>query len=743
MKLFFTLILVFLLHTVRATTYYFSAVSGDDTRSATLAKSSSTPWKSLTKLNSIFSTLLPGDAVLLKRGETFFGSIIVKKSGSSGLPITIGAYGTGNKPVITSLITLGNWVSKGTGIYESADVVTGTGAKMVILNGVQQEMGRYPNSDAANKGYLTIESHSGTTSITDSHLSSSPNWTGAVAVIRPRRWVIDRDSIISHSGTTITYKASTSYDPKNNYGYFIENSLKTLDKFGEWYYNRSTKKLSVYFGSNNPSTYAVQVSSGNDLVYIEKFSYVTFDNLNITGSNTSAINIRYGSNISVTNCDINFSAENGIKTFYNTNLRVEGCTVNNSNFNGINMGYTGDNCIIRNNKIYNTSVFPGLGGNGDQQGLGIMSYGDNNIIEYNYIRNIGYIGIRFNGNNVTIKNNYIDSFCFVKDDGGGIYTHIGNLTAPVGRKIIGNIITNGIGARAGAYTPWEVPAEGIYLDNGSTYVEVSGNTIANCSNQGIYIHNARDIKITNNTVFNVGRCLTMSEQANHPQIRNCTVSGNIFFKALASATFLYIKSDGTDQKLFATYSGNRYVSPADNNISTVLSSTKVYESTATIKSFTAPIRFEYNSSQVSKTITLDANYTDAKNINYSGSITLLPYTSAVLIRTSAITSVRPITFSSSITKPDSVNPEIAKSLSLKVFPNPAVNNIQINVEGLQINDQKARLSIINISGIIVKVIPMSLSTKTIEANVSSLSTGMYIVQLVTGNTVMTRKFLKN
>src|SRR6476646_11511365 len=79
-----------------ATNYYFSSSSGDDNRSSSQAQSSSTPWRSISKLNSIFSTLNGGDVIYFKRGDYFYGSITVSKSGSSGLPIKFDAYGTGN-----------------------------------------------------------------------------------------------------------------------------------------------------------------------------------------------------------------------------------------------------------------------------------------------------------------------------------------------------------------------------------------------------------------------------------------------------------------------------------------------------------------------------------------------------------------------------------------------------------------------------------------------------------------------
>ncbi len=101
MKRLFTLLFFFFLNSAWATNFYFSTVSGDDSRTPTQAQNSSTPWKTLNKLNSYFKNLQPGDAVLLKRGDTFYGSITVSKSGTAGSPIVVGAYGTGNKPVIT------------------------------------------------------------------------------------------------------------------------------------------------------------------------------------------------------------------------------------------------------------------------------------------------------------------------------------------------------------------------------------------------------------------------------------------------------------------------------------------------------------------------------------------------------------------------------------------------------------------------------------------------------------------
>ncbi|HVE60257.1 MAG TPA: hypothetical protein VNA26_00455, partial [Chitinophagaceae bacterium] len=213
MKPLLLFLLICLLHTANATNYYFSSSSGDDSRSSAEAQNPSTPWRSLDKLNAIFSSLRPGDGVYLRRGDVFDGAITATASGAPGQPITISAYGSGARPVISGLSTLSGWYSVGDNIWASYNAALGSSVNTVLLNDAAQEMGRYPNSDAFNKGYLTLESFVGNTSITDYQLSDYPNWTGAEVVIRKRLGIIDRHGVTTHSGNTIWTNASSADYP--------------------------------------------------------------------------------------------------------------------------------------------------------------------------------------------------------------------------------------------------------------------------------------------------------------------------------------------------------------------------------------------------------------------------------------------------------------------------------------------------------------------------------------------------
>lgn len=97
----FTFIVLFFTSLSWGTTYYVSN-SGNDFCSGTaqtIGTSGICAWKTISKINN--SKFNPGDSVLLNRGGVWREQLTVPSSGTSGYPITFGAYGTGNNPIIT------------------------------------------------------------------------------------------------------------------------------------------------------------------------------------------------------------------------------------------------------------------------------------------------------------------------------------------------------------------------------------------------------------------------------------------------------------------------------------------------------------------------------------------------------------------------------------------------------------------------------------------------------------------
>ena len=185
MKAIFILILLLNNLIITATTFYVSS-NGSDLSDGQSPHSS---WKTIKKLNSEFSGFTPGDKVLFRRGDTFYGTILLSASGIAGKPIILGAYGAGEKPIISGFATVSDWTDKGGGIFAKA-IDCESIPNMVTVNGINTPIGRWPNS-----GYLTIDSHITNSSIYDSSLPSIPNWTGAEVVIRKNAYIWDRNVI--------------------------------------------------------------------------------------------------------------------------------------------------------------------------------------------------------------------------------------------------------------------------------------------------------------------------------------------------------------------------------------------------------------------------------------------------------------------------------------------------------------------------------------------------------------------
>ena len=90
------------------TNFYLSSI-GSDSNSGT----QDNPWKSLSKLSS--KQLSPGDSIFFKKGESFYGHLVVNGSGSADKPIVFTSYGSGNQPIISGSVGIG-----GGGDYQEA-----------------------------------------------------------------------------------------------------------------------------------------------------------------------------------------------------------------------------------------------------------------------------------------------------------------------------------------------------------------------------------------------------------------------------------------------------------------------------------------------------------------------------------------------------------------------------------------------------------------------------------------------
>ena len=544
MKRFLLLPLLMLVLLANAKTYYVSA-SGSDANTGTSATAA---WKSITKLNSF--VFAANDSILFNRGDVFYGSVIANRNN-----LIFSAYGTGAKPVITGFTAVSSWKSLGGGIYEAA-VNAKANLNMVTINGRPQQIGRYPNAGDANGGYLTYETF-GATSITDNQLSTTVNWTGAEAGIRKNSWGLDRVIITSQSGGTINYKmgeninsdyasAKTLWDGNPNFGYFFMNDVRTLDQFGEWYYDATAKKIKVYFGTAAPAGYSVQVSTVDTLFNLSNRTNINISNISLEGANMSAVFSLRGGYINIQNCDMTNIGVKAIHIFDSPNILIENVNTTNVLSNAIQvLDRYQPNVTIRNCNVRNTAPFAGMGSYyEDADYKAIYAIVSNNLlIESNHVDTSGLSGIQFNGSDVVIKNNVINYFNYVLQDGGGIYTWVGGSDAQpkanyTNRIVSNNIIMNGVGAPAGTSSP-KPDFCGIFLDDRTMNIKIWDNTVFNCD-KAIQANTPAGVSLRGNILYNNLYDFTVTHK-DGATIKNLSITKNVSFPTNANqVNFRYV-----------------------------------------------------------------------------------------------------------------------------------------------------------------------------------------------------------
>jgi len=115
LSLFTILFVLFMFLPSWAATYYIDATKGNDNNSGL---SQSTPWQTIYKVNN--SKFLPGDNILFKRGDVWRKQLTVPSSGAPGKQILFGAWGQGERPVISGSNVIIDWQKEKENIWKTA-----------------------------------------------------------------------------------------------------------------------------------------------------------------------------------------------------------------------------------------------------------------------------------------------------------------------------------------------------------------------------------------------------------------------------------------------------------------------------------------------------------------------------------------------------------------------------------------------------------------------------------------------
>ena len=176
----------------------------------------------------------------------------------------------------------------------------------LFIDDEQQVMARWPNAQFhddtifdqsywspgnANAGSNGIMVDSGNLA------ASGINAQGALAIANVGSWKTWTVEVLSHTpgNNTFTYETAGSYLSKHHY-YFLEGKIDFLDTQNEWFYDSSTKKLSVW---GNPSGKKIQGKVQSYAFEMYECSNIKIQNLNFFATTVKA---NRSSEIELNNC---------------------------------------------------------------------------------------------------------------------------------------------------------------------------------------------------------------------------------------------------------------------------------------------------------------------------------------------------------------------------------------------------------------------------------------------------------
>ena len=571
-----TILFIFICSQSFGRAFYVSNAGNNANNGLTTA----TSWLSLSQVNGF--TFTSGDSVLFNRGDLFYGSLTNTNSG-----VTYSAYGTGAKPIITGFVSIASWTNLGSNLYEAVVPNGLSSVDMVVSNGLILPMGRYPNANAANGGYLKYSNYRpNTPAIVDNTLLNTPNWTNADIVARKQDYAITRNVVVNHTDSVLTINTKGQFDFRiPSYGYFFENDIRTLDQNGEWFYDSTARKIKMYYTSTPPN---IQVATVGTLINFPNSagatkSTLTIKNISLQGSESDLMYISYYSNVLIDSCDFSYAGGSGFENRNMINLTVQNCNFSDNNMTGFYEVNAGSNATvtIQNNKFKRIGLFQGMGvknnpGYAEGASSTAISAGCANlIIRNNTIDSVGYCGIIVskNRNNQIIRQNIVSNFCSLKNDGGGIYNSgmRGDpaLTVPV--IIDSNIVFSSNDASYGTGSPNDPHTRGIYMDASSSNVNILNNTIYS-SYEGMYLSQAQYINVKYNTIYGVGKyapntnkfagALNINDANDgyqHTRFNNIT--NNTFFADQPNQLFIFQTDRYKGVDSVGIIDSNMYVSP--------------------------------------------------------------------------------------------------------------------------------------------------------------------------------------
>ncbi len=266
------------------------------------------------------------------------------------------------------------------------------------------------------------------------------------------------------------YPNGVNIDPATKVSHFhFDNVPEELDMPGEYFIDREKMKLYFYPPADWTSKKLSLSILNDDMISIKNADNITIENVTIEGGLKNGVFIKNSENIVVQNSIIRNFNQWGVRIEGNDNT-VDNCELYNHGAGGVKLGLEKAkhyHLNIENNVVKNSTIHD-FAWDQKSQVPGITLSGSGNKAIGNEIYNAPHFAIKYRDARQCIsENNVIHDLPYYHHfDGGAIYLGLGHGFYNRENKVNNNVL-------------YDVPTNGIYLDNYTTGNSVEGNFLYN------------------------------------------------------------------------------------------------------------------------------------------------------------------------------------------------------------------------------------------------------------------------
>ncbi len=381
-------------------------------------------------------------------------------------------------------------------------------------------LARWPNADAENEGWAdfskAIDSGLAEPDSDDPERRKARPGSFEFKDPRPARWNLDQGVWLlgywTHDWSDEVIQIG-GYDPQNqviqlaaphHYGimagtwggskrrFFAFNVLEELDTPGEWYLDRTARRLYYYPIETAQPSSVVLATLNKRLVRVEKAEHIKLEGLRFEYGVAGGIELKDTHQIEINGCTIANMSRDGLSISGTENV-VRSCELYNLGTSGISLrGGDRKSLTPAKNLVVNTHIHH-YGKFQRSYAPGISAHGCGQIVRNNLIHDAPHNAILYGGNEHRFERNEIYRVVMETGDSGAFYT---------GRDWTsqGNILRHNYIHDLGGGDDKHVNTMGVYLDDCDSGDTIEGNLFVRAG-RAIMIGGGRDNHVLNNLVI--------------------------------------------------------------------------------------------------------------------------------------------------------------------------------------------------------------------------------------------------